>query len=111
MQSQAAESLPSASVTSGEPQKDPELWFEDGSVVMIAGNMAFLIHTSILSRHSEIFRNMFGVPQPAVPAPSDVFNGRPVVHVSDSAHDFKQLLCMLYDGVQCVALAGHTMPS
>ncbi|PIL26648.1 hypothetical protein GSI_11273 [Ganoderma sinense ZZ0214-1] len=45
---------------------------------------------------------MFSVPQPVLPAPSDVFNGQPlpVVHVSDSAHDFRQLLHMLYDGVR-----------
>ena len=71
-------------------------------MVIVAGTAAFRVHTSILSRHSEIFQNMFGVPQPALPDPSDVFDGQPVVHVSDSAHDFKQLLGMLYDGVRCV---------
>ncbi|KAM5544054.1 hypothetical protein V8D89_002240, partial [Ganoderma adspersum] len=87
-----------------EPQQDPELWFEDGNVVIVAGSAAFRVHTGILklSRHSEIFQNMFGVPQPALPDPSDVFDGQPVVHVSDSAHDFKQLLGMLYDGAKCV---------
>ncbi|KAM5531624.1 hypothetical protein V8D89_014710 [Ganoderma adspersum] len=97
MQSQS-EYPPSAAP--GEPQQDPELWFEDGNVVIVAGSAAFRVHTSILSRHSEVFQDTFGVPRPALPAPSDVFDGHPVVHVSDSAHDFKQLLCMLYDGVR-----------
>ncbi|PIL26643.1 hypothetical protein GSI_11268 [Ganoderma sinense ZZ0214-1] len=83
-----------------EPQQDPELWFEDGNVVIVAGNAAFRVHTGILSRHSEIFQNMFSVPQLVLPAPSDVFNGQPAVRVSDSAHDFRQLLHMLYDGVR-----------
>ena len=70
----------------------------------VAGTVAFRGHTGVLSRHSEIFQSMFGVPQPALPAPSDVIDGRPVVWVSDSAHDFKQLLHMLYDGVGCVVI-------
>ncbi|KAI1781887.1 hypothetical protein LXA43DRAFT_907382 [Ganoderma leucocontextum] len=76
--------------------QDTELWFEDGNVVIVAGNAAFRVHTGILSRHSEVFQNMFSVPQPALPAPSDVVDGQPVIHVSDSAHDFKQLLYMLF---------------
>ncbi len=92
----------SSAVVLAEPQQDSEFWFEDGNVVIVAGNASFRAHTGVLSRHSEIFRNMFGVPQPALPAPSDVVDGRPVVHVSDSAYDFKQLLHMLYDGAKYV---------
>ncbi|KAM5544045.1 hypothetical protein V8D89_002231 [Ganoderma adspersum] len=90
----------SHSAAPGEPQQDPELWFEDGNVVIVAGTAAFRVHTGVLSRHSEVFRDTFGVPRPALPAPSDVFDGQPVVHVSDSANDFKQLLGMLYDGAK-----------
>ncbi|PIL28390.1 hypothetical protein GSI_09541 [Ganoderma sinense ZZ0214-1] len=98
MQSQPSSS--SADISS-EPQKDPELWFEDGNVVIVAGtHAAFRVHAGVLSRHSEIFQNTFGVPQPPLPSPSDVIDGRPVVHVSDSAYDFKQLLHMLYDGAR-----------
>ncbi|KAI1786587.1 hypothetical protein LXA43DRAFT_952359 [Ganoderma leucocontextum] len=99
----AMKSHPSSpALAPGEPQQDTELWFEDGNMVIVAGNAAFRVHTGILSRHSEVFQNMFSVPQPTLPAPSDVVDGQPVIHVSDSAHDFKQLLYMLYDGVKYV---------
>ena len=93
----------SHSAAPGEPQPDPELWFGDGNVVIIAGAAAFCVHTAgILSRHSQVCQDRFGVPQPALPDPSDLFDGQLAVHVSDSAHDFKQLLGMLYDGAKCV---------
>ena len=94
--------VPSTATGELEPRPDPELWFDDGNVVIVAGAAAFRVHTGVLSRHSEVFQDTFGVFRPALPAPSDVFGGQPVVHVSDSANDFKQLLCMLYDGAKCV---------
>lgn len=47
------------------PYKRGEVWLDDGNVVLVAGGTAFRVHQSILSRNSDIFRDMFTVPQPA----------------------------------------------
>ncbi|KAI0756281.1 hypothetical protein C8Q80DRAFT_1127689 [Daedaleopsis nitida] len=80
-----------------EIRKDEQLWFEDGNIVIIAQHSAFCVHKGVLSRHSETFSGLFTVPQPAEDS-IERMDGCPVVHVSDSAHDFKHLLHVLYDG-------------
>ena len=47
-----------------ELQPHPELWFEDGNVVLIAENRSFRVPKSVLARTSEFFRDMFSLPQP-----------------------------------------------
>ncbi|RDX51165.1 hypothetical protein OH76DRAFT_1481836 [Lentinus brumalis] len=82
-----------------ELSKDSEFWFHDGNVVLVAQRGAFRVHRSILSRHSEVFRNMFAIPVPSTPDSStEQLEGLPAIPVSDSAHDFKHLLHALYDG-------------
>lgn len=78
------------------PQRYEQLWFEDGNVIIITGNTAFRVHRGILSRHSEVFRDMFDIPQPEGDA--ETLDGAPVVHLPDSLHDITHLLCALYDG-------------
>lgn len=80
-------------------QHHPEFWFSDGNIVILAETMAFRLHQGVLSRHSEVFRDMFSFPQPEISetnAPS--LDGVPMVHVSDSAEDFVCLVNTLYDG-------------
>ncbi len=86
-----------------ELSKDSEFWFHDGNVVLVAQRGAFRVHRSILSRHSEVFRNMFAIPVPSTPDSStEQLEGLPAIPVSDSAHDFKHLLHALYDGSKWV---------
>ncbi|RDX41821.1 hypothetical protein OH76DRAFT_1363819 [Lentinus brumalis] len=82
--------------TAGRATRDPDLWFPDGNVVVLAENTAFRIHSGLLSHHSTVFSDLFGVPQP--PQNEDLVDGCPIVHVSDSAEEFKCLLRMVYDG-------------
>ncbi|RPD69734.1 hypothetical protein L226DRAFT_442891, partial [Lentinus tigrinus ALCF2SS1-7] len=80
---------------------DPDLWFDDGNVVFIAQQTGFRVHRGALSRHSETFRNMFSVPQPAnceSQASFEEMDGCPVVRVTDTSYDFKHLLRAVYDG-------------
>ncbi|KAI0720107.1 hypothetical protein C8T65DRAFT_802210 [Cerioporus squamosus] len=77
--------------------KDPTLWLEDGSIVIIAQTTAFCVHRSILARHSEAFSSLFTLPQPVDGA--ETFEGYPVVRVPDSSNDFRHLLLALYDGL------------
>lgn len=78
------------------PKRYEQLWFEDGNVMIIAEDTAFRLHRGILSRHSEVFRDMFSIPQPQGDA--EIMEGVPVVHLPDSLHDLAHFLCALYDG-------------
>ena len=88
-----------------EVVRDSDVWFEDGNVVAIAQQTAFRFHKGALSRQSVIFCDLFSVPQPQ-PANQEAsiqhMDGCPVVHVSDTAYDFKHLLRAVYDGTRCV---------
>ncbi|KAI0800654.1 hypothetical protein C8Q74DRAFT_1364354 [Fomes fomentarius] len=93
-----------------ELKKDSELWFEDGNVVVVAQQTAFRVHRSVLSRHSDTFSGLFTLPQPADPAKIESLDGCPVVRVSDSSHDFKHLLNVLYDGARYELLESRNTP-
>jgi len=71
------------------------LWLDDGSVVIQAELTQFRVHRTMLSRHSQVFRDMFSVPQPVVS--EDNIEGCPLVHLPDSAQDVTHLLSALYD--------------
>ncbi|KAF8892067.1 hypothetical protein BD779DRAFT_1510683 [Infundibulicybe gibba] len=89
------------SETGVELTKHVDLWFGDGSVICRAENTLFRVHISMLSRHSECFRDMFSIPQPQ---PSNIHSDAgdlqttPVVHLHDSAEDVGNLFSALYDG-------------
>ena len=83
-------------------RRDQDLWFEDGSVLLIAQTTTFRVHRSVLSQHSDTFTGLFSIPQPANPESLELIDGCPVVRVADSAHDLQHLLRALYDGVKLV---------
>lgn len=47
-------SEPSGGITSA-----PDLWFEDGDVVLAAGSTRYKLHASLLACHSSRFKAMF----------------------------------------------------
>ncbi|CAL1699880.1 unnamed protein product [Somion occarium] len=73
------------------------LWYEDGNIVLVADTTTFRVHSSVLSRASDIFRDMFSLPQPQG---EDTIDGCPVVHLPDSPHDLAIALDMLYNGMR-----------
>ena len=73
-----------------------DFWFADGNIVLVAGLTAFKVHRGQLERHSEIFRDLFTIPQPEV---QDLVDGCPWVEVHDSPSDVLYLLMALYDGL------------
>ncbi|KAG7442134.1 uncharacterized protein BT62DRAFT_1079649 [Guyanagaster necrorhizus] len=84
-----------------KPTISDAFWFEDGNIVLIAANVAFKVHRGQLSRHSEVFEDMFQLPQP--PAGADLmYDGTPFVNLHDSAQDFAYFLGALYDGLYFV---------
>ncbi|TCD68724.1 hypothetical protein EIP91_010008 [Steccherinum ochraceum] len=69
-------------------------WFEDGNVVLVTENTAFRVYQGILSKNSDVFRDMFTIPQPA---DAEKMEGCPVVHLTDTKADFGRLLTILFD--------------
>jgi len=74
--------------------------FDDGSVVLRAKDphVLFRVHRALIARHSEVFRNMFLIPQPPPDDHTAMIEGCPVVELHDSAKDVASLLRALYDG-------------
>jgi hypothetical protein len=40
------------------PSRHPELCFEDGNIAVLCGHQYFLVHRSVLFRHSTVLRDM-----------------------------------------------------
>ncbi|KAI0737397.1 hypothetical protein C8Q80DRAFT_1115176 [Daedaleopsis nitida] len=79
-----------------QPVKDAELWLPDGNIVVISRNVAFRIHKSILSRHSEIFCDLFSLPQHEV---DETMDDCPTVHLdADDPDDLRPLFQVICCG-------------
>lgn len=82
-------------------KEDSDIWFDDGSIIIVADHNGFRVHRGSLSRQSEVFRGLFGIPQSQCGSSLDTapesFGGCPVVHVPDTAYDIKQLLLAVYE--------------
>ncbi|KAI0776585.1 hypothetical protein BD413DRAFT_602160 [Trametes elegans] len=72
---------------------DPEFWFEDGSIVLVAYNIGFRVYQRILTEHSPFFRDLFRIPQPDT---AMKIEGCPVVVLMDPPPQLKHLLRVLY---------------
>lgn len=71
-----------------------DLWYRDGSVVIQAGNVLFRVYSGILAQHSPFFYDLFSIPQPEH---QDLYDGVPVVQVTDLAEDFRVFLIAMLD--------------
>ncbi|KAF9049531.1 hypothetical protein BDZ89DRAFT_1057420 [Hymenopellis radicata] len=69
-------------------------WFEDGNIILVTHDTptAYRLHRGVLARHSEIFQDMFALPQP------DNVDGCQVVTMHDIPVDLSNLVKALYDG-------------
>lgn len=80
-------------------EQDPDLWFADGNIVVLAQDTGFRVHMSLLARLSPVFRDVFALAQPAPDSDSDAsLRGLPFVHVSDDFYDMNCMLHAIYDG-------------
>ena len=80
-----------------------ELYFPDGNFVIIAQDAAkttdkvhFRVHQSILSKHSQVFKDMFTLPGPPADA-QEFYDGVPFVEVNDDPEDMAKFLTILYE--------------
>ena len=92
-------------------RKDDDVWLSDGSIVVAAAdNVAFRVHKSTLARRSEIFRDLFSLPN-ADAATAETMEGCPIVRVSDVSEDIRHLLAVLCCGKKYVAACSSSIPS
>jgi hypothetical protein len=73
-----------------------DFWFLDGNIVLLAGNAVFKVHRGQLERQSEVFRDLFSIPQPQ---DQDLIDGCGWVELHDRPADVFHFLSALYDGL------------
>ncbi|THH29890.1 hypothetical protein EUX98_g4293 [Antrodiella citrinella] len=72
-----------------------ELWFEDGNIVIIAEKTEFRVYRGILAQKSDLFKDLFTLPQPEG---GETLYGCSVVRVQDLATDWYRFLSVLFGG-------------
>ncbi|TFK85592.1 hypothetical protein K466DRAFT_494463 [Polyporus arcularius HHB13444] len=74
---------------------DEEFWFDDGNIILIAGDVEFRVYKGLLADHSPVFKDMFSLPQPPT-SEGELAASCPIVHLSDSPEEVRCLLrvCM-----------------
>ena len=78
--------------------RDEEYYFDDGNMILVADNVAFRVHKSVLARHSNFFRQII-VQQPVSLEGIDYFDGCFVIRLPDRSFEVSDLLRILYDHV------------
>ncbi|PCH44594.1 hypothetical protein WOLCODRAFT_77087 [Wolfiporia cocos MD-104 SS10] len=75
-----------------------DVWYIDGSVVLVTEKTAFRVHGTIMAAHCEIFKDMFAMPQPAISDPdTETYDGCQVLRLQDSPANMKHFLKAIYD--------------
>jgi len=77
--------------------RSEEFWLEDGTIVLQAETTQFLVHKSVLSRHSVVFSDMFSISKSEDTHDEPFIEGKPLVQIFDTAEDIGHLLRLLYD--------------
>ena len=86
-------SAAAAGASPDELQNDEEFWYEDGTIYLTAGSVAFKVYRGPLVDHSPVFRDMLSLPQPPTDASPSVQH--PVVSLSDAPCDLRHFLRVL----------------
>lgn len=95
-----ANELKADALLQSKPDFSPstDVWYSDGSVVLVAEKTAFRVHGTILAAHCEIFKDMFAIPQPFVADPdAETYESCQVLRLQDSPVDLKHFLKSIYD--------------
>ena len=83
-------------------ERDPEFWFSDGTVILVAKNVEFRFYRALLADRSPVFNAKFADQHPT----RDVqFNDQhsfscPIVHLTDSPEDLRHILRAYVSGKQ-----------
>ncbi|KAJ7657259.1 hypothetical protein DFH06DRAFT_1197809 [Mycena polygramma] len=71
-----------------------ELWFRDGTLVLVAGSSLFRVYRGQLAKRSSVFNGMLEMPQPAS---AETIDGCPVVRLWDDERDLGYFLNAIFD--------------
>ena len=78
----------------GKLKKDEEFWFHDGTVVLHAGDVELRVYRGLLESHSTVLAELFAQPHSKRHISADGQHSVPcpVIKLSDSAHDLRDVL-------------------
>ncbi|KAK7062833.1 hypothetical protein VNI00_000328 [Paramarasmius palmivorus] len=74
-------------------ERSTELWFEDGTLIVLAGRVSFRVYRGIVAQNSPIFEDMLSIPQPV---DVELYEGCPVVELLDAPEDVLPFLKALH---------------
>ncbi|KAG6849681.1 hypothetical protein H0H93_006299 [Arthromyces matolae] len=83
-------------MTTCSPIRSPDFWFHDGSIVLSAEGTLFRVHQTILANHSQIFSDIFSLPQPSGSKDDNKIEGCQVIDLQDKCKDVLDLLKAIY---------------
>ncbi|KAJ7481367.1 hypothetical protein B0H11DRAFT_1641603, partial [Mycena galericulata] len=66
-----------------------QLWFNDGTLVLVTHTSLFRIYAGLLAKESPVFHDMLQLPQSEN---GETMDGCPVVHLQDNGHDVEYFL-------------------
>ena len=75
----------------------PDLWFEDGNIILVAGETGFCVHRGVLARKATVFDDMLNA---SSPADDEMVGIIPSVKLSDTPEDIALLLDTIYNGMK-----------
>ncbi|KAJ7142756.1 hypothetical protein C8R44DRAFT_974329 [Mycena epipterygia] len=75
-------------------ERSPDIWFDDGTIVLRAGRTLFRVFRGILAAQSPIFRDTFAIPQPPT---QEMYDACAVLEIQDSPKDLRMLLMATHD--------------
>ncbi|KAI0752028.1 hypothetical protein C8Q74DRAFT_1211611 [Fomes fomentarius] len=88
--------LPGPCVDQDSPLRDEELWFEDGSLILVARDIEFRVYKGPLVAQSGFFKDMLSLPQPgdssSTPSNNSSSPSCATIHLSDSPEDLRHFL-------------------
>ncbi|TBU53872.1 hypothetical protein BD310DRAFT_128043 [Dichomitus squalens] len=88
--------LPHVSVSeTASLKRDEEFWFEDGNLILVAGDVEFRVYQGPLIAHSPVFNDMLSLPQPAEDSGRRTRHGEsscPIIPLTDSPEDLRHFL-------------------
>ncbi|CAE6501460.1 unnamed protein product [Rhizoctonia solani] len=77
--------------------RDPDYYFEDGSIILLVQDVLFKIHASLLKAQSQVFKDMFAMPSgDAASITEGSSEQRPIVIPQVKPPQFRNLLKMIY---------------
>ncbi|CCL98555.1 uncharacterized protein FIBRA_00555 [Fibroporia radiculosa] len=101
-------SITTFKTASGKEYTRSDFWFADGNIVLVVRHAIFKVHRGQLERHSDIFRDLFSIPQPEE---QDMIDGCPWIELHDTPSDVLYLLTALYDGLYFAKSNALTFPA